>query len=148
MAKLLNDSVTSQVKKMFDEGLNQPVEVLYWGGDDSCEYCGDMQQLLEEVTAISDRLTLKIYDLQQDKALAQQYRIDKAPGFTVLGKDGDRLTDFGVRFFGITSGHEFGTLIHTLIMVSARDSGLDDKTRQALKELKQPVHLQVFVTPT
>lgn len=148
MAKLLNDSVTTQVKKMLDDGLQHPVEVLYWGGDDSCEYCADTQQLLEEVTAISPKLSLKVHDLLQDHELAQQYRIDKAPGFTVLGKDGDRLTDFGVRFFGITSGHEFGTLIHTLVLVSGRDSGLDPQTRQALKELKEPVHLQVFVTPT
>ena len=147
MAKLLNESVTGQVKKMFDDGLKQPVEVLYWGSED-CEYCEDTQQLLDEVTAISEKLSLNVYDLTQDQALAKQYRIDKAPGFTVLGRDGDQLTDYGVRFFGITSGHEFSTLIHTLIMVSGRDSGLDADTRQALKELKQPVHLQVFVTPT
>ena len=147
MAKLLNESVTGQVKKMFDDGLQQPVEVLYWGSED-CEYCEDTQQLLDEVTAISEKLHLNVYDLTQDQALAKQYRIDKAPGFTVLGRDGDQLTDYGVRFFGITSGHEFSTLIHTLILVSGRDSGLDADTREALKELKQPVHLQVFVTPT
>jgi alkyl hydroperoxide reductase subunit AhpF len=147
MAKLLNDSVTGQVKKMFDEGLKQPVEVLFWGSPDS-EYGEDTQQLLEEVTATSDKLSLKVYDLLEDLELAKQYRIDKAPGFTVLGRDDDRLTDYGVRFFGITSGHEFSTLIHTLILVSGRDSGLDEDTRAALKELKEPVHLQVFVTPT
>ena len=147
MAKLLNDSVTGQVKKMFEEGLQQPVEVLFWGSPDS-EYGEDTQQLLEEVTSISDKLGLKVYDLMQDLDLAKQYRIDKAPGFTVLGRDGNRLTDYGVRFFGITSGHEFSTLIHTLMLVSGRDSGLDEATRAALKELKEPVHLQVFVTPT
>jgi len=33
-------------------------------------------------------------------------------------------------------------------MVSRRDSGLDSKTREYLKNLDQPLHLQVFVTPT
>ena len=33
-------------------------------------------------------------------------------------------------------------------MVSRRDSGLDPKTREYLKNLQQPLHLQVFVTPT
>ncbi|MCU0485124.1 MAG: hypothetical protein MUC85_03340 [Anaerolineales bacterium] len=147
MAKLLNDSVTGQVKKMFDEGLQKPVEVLFWDSPNT-EYGSDTRQLLEEVTGISDKLSLKVYDLQQDADLAKQYRIDKAPGFIVAGRDDNRLTDYGVRFFGITSGHEFSTLIHTLMLVSGRDSGLDEKTRKELKELKEPVHLQVFVTPT
>jgi alkyl hydroperoxide reductase subunit AhpF len=148
MAKLLNDSVAGQVKSMFDDQLKEPVEVAFFGSKLDCDYCDDTQQLLDEVTAVSAKLSLKIYDLEQDQALARQYRIDKAPGFTVLGRDGDLLVDYGIRFFGITSGHEFSTLIHTLILVSGRDSGLDDGTRQALKELKEPVHLQVFVTPT
>jgi alkyl hydroperoxide reductase subunit AhpF len=33
-------------------------------------------------------------------------------------------------------------------MVSRRDSGLDAKTREFLKNLDKPLHLQVFVTPT
>jgi len=39
-------------------------------------------------------------------------------------------------------------LIQDLILVSGRDSGLSPKTRSFLAGLKQPVTLQVFVTPT
>jgi glutaredoxin-like protein len=66
----------------------------------------------------------------------------------IAAKNGDEIQDFGVRFSGIPSGHEFSTLIHDLILVSGRDSGLDPQTRQLLAVLKEPVHLQVFVTPT
>jgi len=148
MAKLLNESVTSQVKGMFDEQLKQPVEVLFFGGDQYCEYCDDTLQLLEEVTAISEKLNLQTFDLQADQTVAQQYLVDKTPGFVLAGRDGDQIIDYGIRFYGIPSGHEFSTLIHDLILVSSRDSGLDASTRQALKELDKPVHLQVFVTPT
>ena len=65
-----------------------------------------------------------------------------------LARDGDVRTDYGVRFAGIPSGHEFSTLIHDLILVSGRDSGLSPETRAFLKGLEKPVHLQVFVTPT
>lgn len=148
MAKLLNESVTSQVKGMFDEQLKQPVEVLFFGGDQNCEYCDDTRQLLEEVTAISEKLNLQTFDLQADQAVAQQYLVDKTPGIVLAGRDGDQIIDYGIRFYGIPSGHEFSTLIQDLILVSSRDSGLDASTRQALKELDKPVHLQVFVTPT
>jgi alkyl hydroperoxide reductase subunit AhpF len=53
-----------------------------------------------------------------------------------------------VRYAGIPSGHEFSSLIQDLILVSGRDSGLSEQTREYLAGLKEPVHLQVFVTPT
>ena len=146
-SKLLNQQVAGQVKDVFKQ-LQQPVEVLFFNGRDDCEYCEDTRQLLREVVELSDRLSVKEYDLQNDASIAEQYRVDKAPGFVVVGRDGDQILDYGVRFSGIPSGHEFSSLIHTLILVSNRDSGLSQKTRDALKEVKKPVHLQVFVTPT
>jgi alkyl hydroperoxide reductase subunit AhpF len=124
------------------------VEVLFFGKQDGCEYCGDTLQLIQEVTELSDKLGVKEYDLERDATLAQQYKVDKAPGMVIAGRDGDQLVDFGVRISGIPAGHEFSSFIHTLILVSGRDSGLGQQTRAALKDLKKPVHLQVFVTPT
>jgi hypothetical protein len=34
------------------------------------------------------------------------------------------------------------------VLVSSRDPGLDEQTRDLLHSLEQPVLLQVFVTPT
>jgi hypothetical protein len=39
-------------------------------------------------------------------------------------------------------------LIHDLVLISGRDSGLSEQTREFLSSLDKPVHLQVFVTPT
>jgi alkyl hydroperoxide reductase subunit AhpF len=128
--------------------LNQPVEVLFFGQQHDCDYCDDTRQLVEEVTAISSKLSLQVYDLEQHAVLANQYGVDKAPSLVLAAKNGDDLTDYGVRFAGIPSGHEFSSLIQSLILVSSRDSALNEKTRQALKKLKKPVMLQVYVTPT
>ena len=56
--------------------------------------------------------------------------------------------DFGIRYAGIPSGHEFTSIIQDVLLVSGRDSGLNDQTRSFLKDLKDPIHMQVFVTPT
>jgi alkyl hydroperoxide reductase subunit AhpF len=80
--------------------------------------------------------------------VARLYHVDKVPGLVLAGRDGDQITDFGVRFAGIPSGHEFASLVHDLVLVSSRDSGLDPLTRDFLKNLTSPLHLQVFVTPT
>ena len=80
--------------------------------------------------------------------MAKQYRVDKVPGLIIAGKNGDQIHDYGVRYSGIPSGHEFSSFIHSIILVSGRDSGLNAKTREILSKLTEPVHLQVFVTPT
>jgi glutaredoxin-like protein len=39
-------------------------------------------------------------------------------------------------------------LINDILIVSKRDSGLTKETREFLKNLDKPLHLQVFVTPS
>ena len=56
--------------------------------------------------------------------------------------------DYGVRFFGIPSGYEFTSLIEDIITVSEGDSGLSAAAREAIAQIAEPVHIQVFVTPT
>jgi glutaredoxin-like protein len=145
--RLLNDAIIGQVQEMFDQ-LREPVEVLFFGQEAGCEYCEDTLQLLQEIVALSDKLGLQVYDLDRDAAIAQQYKVDKAPGIVIAGRDGDQVLDYGIRYAGIPAGHEFSSLVHDLILVSGRDSGLDTKTRQFLAGLEEPVLLQVFVTPT
>jgi alkyl hydroperoxide reductase subunit AhpF len=135
------------VSEVFNQ-LQEPVAVLFFGRKSDCDYCGDTRQLVEEVTGISDKLNLYVYDLDEDEAVANQYKVDKAPGLVLAGQDGDQILDYGLRYAGIPSGHEFSSLINDLILVSSRDSGLDKNTRDFLNELNEPVLLQVFVTPT
>jgi glutaredoxin-like protein len=146
--QLLRDDIVKQVKEVFDKQLINPVEILFFGSKDECEHCNDTHQLVTEVSAISDKLHLSAYDLQDDAELAQQYNVSMAPGLVITGKEAGQLIDYGIRYAGIPSGYEFSSLIQDLILVSGRDSGLAAETRAALAELKQPVHLQVFVTPT
>jgi glutaredoxin-like protein len=145
--KLLNDQIIDQVQEVFEQ-LQQPVEVLFFSKKTGCDYCEDTLQLLQEVIGLSDKLNLNVYDLDEDAAIAGQYKVDKAPGLVIAGRDGDQILDYGIRIAGIPSGHEFSSLIHDLILVSGRDSGLTQDVRRYLQELDQPVHLQVFVTPT
>jgi glutaredoxin-like protein len=147
MTELLDANIQQQVREAL-AGLENPVQVLFFGSRAACQFCGETRQLLEEVVALSPALGLSVYDLETDAAIARQYRVDKAPAFVLAARDGDALSDTGIQYAGIPSGHEFSTLIQDLILVANRDSGLKEATREFLKGLKKPVHLQVFVTPT
>lgn len=147
MPSLLNEDIRKQIHEVFGQ-LQNPVQILFFGKKEDCNYCDDTRQLVDEVTSLSDKLGLNVYDIGDNKDIADQYEIDKAPSLVIAAKNGDQVIDYGIRFAGIPSGHEFSTLIHDLILVSSRESGLDENTRDFLKTLTDPVHLQVFVTPT
>jgi glutaredoxin-like protein len=145
--RLLNDEVLEQVREVFKQ-LQHPVQVLFFGSKNDCEYCEDTRQLVEEVVDLSDLLGMTVYDIDLDAEIVRQYQVDKVPGLVMVAKEGDQLVDYGIRFAGVPSGHEFSSLVHDLLLVSGRDSGLSDKTRAFLAGLKKPILLQVFVTPT
>ena len=147
MEKLLNEQTVSQIKDAFKQ-MKEPVQILFFGSDDNCDYCADTRQLLEEVVATDDRLGLSVYDLQANADVASKFNMDKAPGIVIAAKNGDEIVDFGIQYSGIPSGHEFGTIINDIILVSGRDSGLSAEAREFLKHLEKPLYMQVFVTPT
>jgi glutaredoxin-like protein len=147
MEPLLNESIRDQVKAAFGP-LKDAVHIIYFQKADNCDYCADTRQLLEEVSSLSDKITLEVRDLNADKELAERYKIDNAPAYAVTRKEGDEIIDYGIRYYGIPSGSEFSTLIYDVLLVSSGDSTLSKETREYLKTLEQPVSLMVFVTPT
>ncbi len=147
MENVLNSQIIKQIHEVFTD-LKESVQVLYFGARENCDYCDETRQLLEEVAGTHDKIELSVYDLQDNPDIAGKFNVMNAPGVVIAAKDGAEVKDLGIQFSGIPSGHEFGTLINDILLVSRRDSGLNEKTREFLKNLDKPLHLQVFVTPT
>ena len=147
LTNLLNDDVRSQVNEAFNE-LREPVQILFFGSKEQCEYCDDTLKLVEEIASLSDKLSVQIFDVEADPEVADNYNVSLTPGLVIAAESDDGPVDYGVRYAGIPSGHEFSSLIQDLLLVSGRDSGLNEQTREFLANLKEPVYLQVFVTPT
>ena len=148
MSQLLDQEIQNQVRDIFTRQLIESVQVLFFGQEEDCQYCQDTEALLQELAALSDKIELDVYDLTANAKLAQQFNVDKAPGFVIAAKNGDQIVDYGIRYAGVPAGHEFSSLIQDLILVSGRDSKLSPKTRDILTKLSKPILLQVFVTPT
>ncbi|MDE3154171.1 MAG: thioredoxin family protein [Acidobacteriota bacterium] len=147
---LLNAQAEKQVRAAFAE-LDGPVKLVLFtqgaGGALECEYCTETRQLVEELTALSDRITLEVRDFVGDADLARQYGIDKIPALAVV-RGGDDPRDYGIRLYGIPAGYEFATLLEDIRMVSRGEPALHAETLEQLSRLTAPVRLQVFVTPT
>jgi alkyl hydroperoxide reductase subunit AhpF len=56
--------------------------------------------------------------------------------------------DHGIHFLGLPMGNELAPLLSAVLVTGRRDSGLAPSIRQALRTLTDPVHVEVFTTPT
>lgn len=139
---LLQEGIREELARRFKD-IEHPVRIINFTQTLECQFCEQTRQLLEEVASISDKVSLDVYNFQTDKEIARRYSIDKIPATVIEGEK-----DYGIRFYGIPSGYEFGCLVDAIERVGDADSGLDDNTRERLATLTDPVHLQVFVTPT
>jgi glutaredoxin-like protein len=120
-----------------------PVRLLFFTQTIACQFCKETEQILQEVAALSDQIKLETYNLITDKEVADQYGIDKIPALVVMS-----AVDHGIRFYGIPAGYEFTSLIEDIVDVSRDKTGLSEKTLELIKGIKDPVHIQVFITPT
>jgi glutaredoxin-like protein len=109
----------------------------------TCQYCAETEQLLKEVSDLTDRLSLDIFNFVNDKTEVEKYGIDKIPAIVIEGGE-----DCGIRFYGIPTGYEFATFLESIIKVSNQKSALSQNTVQKLGQIDKSVHIQVFVTPT
>jgi len=122
-----------------------PVKLVMFTQEMECQFCKETHELVEEVAALSDKITAEVQDFLKAEAEAKKLGIDKIPAIGVFA-EGD--TDYGIRFYGIPAGYEFMSLLEAIEIVSKGESGLSVNGKERLKGLSKPVHLQVFVTPT
>ena len=123
----------------------RPVTGLWVPGRRDCETCEDTRKLLEEVAALSDKLTLRVHDVtaEPQAAAAAGLEEDQIPAVVLTGAAKGR-----VRFLGLPSGLEFGTLLRSLIDVGRGGTTLAEATKESLQGLAKDVHIRVFVTPS
>ena len=143
---LLSEKDQATIREEF-AALQRPVKMIVFTQEFECQYCRDTRAIAEEVAALSDDITLEIYDFVEDQEIAEFYDIDKIPA-TVIMTGGEEAQDYGIRYFGIPSGYEFSSLIHDIMMVGGTGAELTPETKAWLAGLTEPVHFQVFVTPT
>ena len=108
-----------------------------------CRYCVQTQQLLEELVALSPKVTLETTDVYAQPEMALEEGITRVPAIA-FGKKGKAK----LRFFGIPMGYQLAVVVENIKTISRGVSPLSMDTRKKLRSINQPVHIQVFVTPT
>lgn len=139
---MIQESDKIEIAKLFED-LTDSVNIVNFTKDSDCQYCKETSQLVTELGDLSDKVESIVYNVSNDGDSMNTYNVEHIPATVIYGDD-----DRGIKFYGIPTGYEFATILETIKMVSSGDSGLSQETREYLKELKEPINLKVFVTPT
>jgi len=123
--------------------LLNPVKLVVFTQEFECPYCAQTRSLMEELAGLSDKLSVEVYDLVADADKAKTYDVDKVPAVAIIG-----AKDYGLRFYGLPYGYELQTLLEGVTSVSHGKAEVSEETREKLRSIKSPVHIQVFVTLT
>jgi len=139
---IFSDPDRKRIKELLSD-MENPVRLVHFTQELECPLCRETKQLLDDLVGLSGKLSLETYNLQLDSDKASTYRVDKAPATLVIG-----AKDYGVRLYGIPAGYEIVVLLESILRVSQGKSGLEQDSIEKLKNLKSPLHIEVFVTPT
>jgi glutaredoxin-like protein len=140
---LIPDDKKELLKNELAANLVDPVKIIMFTQELECRFCSDTRQLVQELAALNDKITVEVHDFVADADKAKEYGIEKIPALAIIGKK-----DYGVRIYGIPYGYELQTLVEAVENVSRGTTDLSEKTKTILVDVKTPVHIQVFVTLT
>src|SRR5471030_2039405 len=126
---MLDATLKTQLKAYLEKVV-QPIEIVA-SLDDSAK-AREMQELLQEITLLSDRITL--VERRDDQERTPSFSINR-PG-----------TDIGVRFAGIPLGHEFTSLVLALLQVGGHTIKFDDAVIEQIRNLEGDYEFETFIS--
>jgi glutaredoxin-like protein len=130
------------VRRVRIDFFTQKETSLFVPGHQPCQYCKPTGQMLRELAALNDRISLRQHIFEDDKEAVAQYDVERIPAIVFHGGDGRWL-----KYYGFPGGYQFVTLIETIVDISRGISYLGAEMRKRLHKLKDDVRIQVFVTP-
>ena len=140
--------ITGEDAKQVSEilkNLPKTVKLVYFTQELECQYCRETHQLMTQLKELSDsKIELEVYNFINDKEQVEKYNIDKIPAIAITADD----VDYGIRYYGIPSGYEFSSILEDIQEVANGEPSVSDDTKNLIQKITQPLHLQVFVTPT
>lgn len=126
---MLNDQLKSQLQQLLQLMEGDVVLKASLGSDDKSK---ELKELLDEVSAASDYITIEASDLK------------RTPSFSV---DKPNETS-GITFAGLPMGHEFNSLVLALLQVSGRPPKEEQPIIDQIKAIDRPLHFETYISLT
>ena len=143
MNKIFNDDLRQQVSEIFSEMPETLTIALFIDKEKECNTCAETKGYMEEVAELSDKISLAIYDLNEDSDKASAYGVTVIPSIVLLDKDG---AYHGVKFNGIPAGHEINSLIPALLETGGAVSEVPEPLKGQIEAIDKDINIKVFIT--
>ena len=122
---MLDETLKTQLKA-YMENIRRPVELV--AALDDSKGSRDLEELLEEISALSDKVSWK----RGEDA--------RAPSFAVTTPD----ADISLRFAGLPLGHEFTSLVLALLQVGGHPPRVEPELIEQVKQLKGDFRFETY----
>ena len=90
--EILKEKDQKKVKDIFKD-IDNAVRIVMFTQEMECTHCEMTRTMLEEVSGLSDKISLEVHDFVAEKDLAKKYGVDKIPATVLVGDK-----DYGIRF--------------------------------------------------
>ncbi len=146
----LKDQEALQAK--FANELAAPVKIDYFTqretkleapGVEPCALCKPTQNMLQELSGLSDLISLRVHQFEDDPEEKTTFGVERVPGIVLRGPGPGFF-----KYYGMPGGTEFPAFVESLVDLSRWETLFSPDSVKALSELKTDVSVRVFVTPT
>jgi len=146
----LKDQEAIRIK--FAQELLSPVKIDYFTqkeldiivpGRQPCATCKPTREMLHELAALSDLVSLRVHNFEDEREEAARFGVERIPGIVLRGRDSATL-----KFYGMPGGTEFASFLDTIVDVSRGQVLLSQESVKSLRKVKEDIRVRVFVAPT
>lgn len=143
---VFDDKTKQQIREKFDAELKGDVYIKLFStdlisGNNNSEYIDFTKEFLKELSEINSKIHVDSNGMYEEEA--KKRGITVSP--TVIIGYGNGW--YPVQYFGAPAGHEAGSFIEAISMISRGDSGLDTSSREKLKNIDRDMLIETYVTP-
>ena len=137
---ILSDEDKKTISEKFRNELKAPVPILLLTSKDNCQYCNELKELLEEISALGDsKILLEIRELtDEDK---ETLGVNHGP-IVLIGEAEN------IRYTGSPFGEEGWAFLEAIVMTSRNEHGISDENVEKLQKLDRTIRIETVITPS
>ncbi|WP_167956829.1 thioredoxin-disulfide reductase [Anaerosporobacter faecicola] len=140
-SKWITDDMIAQVKNVFDKLTKKATLVVMTDKVD--DKYKELQELVQELAALSDKLDVIESVGGEDSSLTEKVNATDFPLLALLDEAGEYT---GVKFLGIPSGHEFNSLVLDLYNLAGPGQMVESETKEKIQSISKRTKIQVAVS--
>lgn len=134
------DRVRKRLTELFGSLDHEVPLILFVDPLVNSEYCEAARALIRAVRELSDKVSLREFDLNHE--LAEKYKVSHSP--TLLFDP----ENFSIRWLGAPVGEEGRTLVEAITMLGYRKTEISGPSQDILDKIDSPRAIKLFLTPT